>query len=146
MFTCLFHSSADILTLDRNLLNICLILYLKAKFYGISRKCDVAKFQHVTSQHCCLCCRMEQEGRIRNVQVHGYQKRYDQEKYYTYILKVERDNQPDPTYLFRTFREFSELQHKLSDKFPLAKELGLVFNNFRLALLWWLVCKVFFSA
>ncbi|PSN54649.1 hypothetical protein C0J52_01070 [Blattella germanica] len=63
---------------------------------------------------------MHQEGRILSVTVHGYQKRYDPEKYYVYILKVERATQPDPTYLFRSYKEFCEFHQKLCILFPLA--------------------------
>lgn len=65
--------------------------------------------------------RMQQEGRLKSVEVFNYQKRYDPEKYYMYILKVERANQPDPSYLFRSYKEFCELQHKIGILFPLAK-------------------------
>ncbi|KAJ1529587.1 hypothetical protein ONE63_006357 [Megalurothrips usitatus] len=64
---------------------------------------------------------MQQEGRIKSVAVYGCQKRYDPEKYYLYILRVERANQPDPTFLFRSYKEFCELQQKLCIHFPLAK-------------------------
>lgn len=64
---------------------------------------------------------MQQEGRIKSVAVYGCQKRYDPEKYYVYILRVERANQPDPFYLFRSYKEFCELQQKLCIHFPLAK-------------------------
>ncbi|PNF36119.1 hypothetical protein B7P43_G10961, partial [Cryptotermes secundus] len=64
---------------------------------------------------------MQQEGRILSVGVYGYQKRYDPEKYYVYIVKVERANQPDPTYLFRSYKEFCEFHQKLCLLFPLAK-------------------------
>ncbi|XP_049937857.1 phosphatidylinositol 4-phosphate 3-kinase C2 domain-containing subunit alpha isoform X1 [Schistocerca serialis cubense] len=64
---------------------------------------------------------MQQEGRIKSVHVYGYQKRYDPEKYYVYILRVERINQPDPTFLFRSYKEFCELHQKLCILFPLAK-------------------------
>lgn len=64
---------------------------------------------------------MNQEGRIINVKVFGYQKRYDPEKYYVYILKVERENQREATYLFRSYKEFIELHQKLCILFPLAK-------------------------
>jgi phosphatidylinositol-4-phosphate 3-kinase len=46
----------------------------------------------------------EGEGRMVAVQVHGIQKRYDQEKYYLFILRVERAGQTDPTYIFRTYK------------------------------------------
>jgi len=64
---------------------------------------------------------MSQEGKILDVEVFGYQKRYDPEKYYVYILKVKRENQADPTYLFRSYKEFVEFQQKLCILFPLAK-------------------------
>uniref|UniRef100_A0A1S4H5J3 Phosphatidylinositol-4-phosphate 3-kinase n=1 Tax=Anopheles gambiae TaxID=7165 RepID=A0A1S4H5J3_ANOGA len=64
---------------------------------------------------------MAQDGRLKTVYVHGYQKRYDQEKYYTYILRVERQHQPDAAYLFRSYKEFCEFHQKLCMHFPLAK-------------------------
>ncbi|GAB0091122.1 phosphatidylinositol 4-phosphate 3-kinase C2 domain-containing subunit beta [Sergentomyia squamirostris] len=64
---------------------------------------------------------MAQDGRLQSVVVYGYQKRYDLEKYYTYILKVTRQNQPDPAYLFRSYKEFTEFHQKLCLHFPLAK-------------------------
>ena len=64
---------------------------------------------------------MQQEGRILRVNVHGYQKRYDPEKYYVYIIKVIRESQPDPCYLFRSYKEFCEFHQKLCILFPLAK-------------------------
>ncbi|KAF4532859.1 hypothetical protein B566_EDAN001462 [Ephemera danica] len=64
---------------------------------------------------------MQREGRIHHVSVHGVQKRYDPEKCYLYIIRVERETQPDPSYLFRSYREFCELHEKLCLHFPLAK-------------------------
>nr|CAD7442876.1 unnamed protein product [Timema bartmani] len=75
---------------------------------------------------------MQQEGRIRSVSIHGYQKRYDPEKYYVYILKVERENQPDPVYLFRLYKEFCELHQKLCIHFPLAKCYRCIIHGHRL--------------
>lgn len=71
--------------------------------------------------NCFFFYRIQQDGRLKSVEVYGYQKRYDPEKYYTYILKVERVNQPDPSYLFRSFKEFVEFQQKLCILFPLAR-------------------------
>ncbi|XP_058806071.1 phosphatidylinositol 4-phosphate 3-kinase C2 domain-containing subunit beta isoform X2 [Phymastichus coffea] len=68
---------------------------------------------------------MQQEGQLTSVQVHGYQKRYDPEKYYMYILKIQRKSQTDPTYLFRSYKEFCEFYQKLCIHFPLAKVTGL---------------------
>ena len=47
---------------------------------------------------------MGSEGRISAVEVHGIQKRYDQEKYYVFILKVVRQSEKVPTYIFRTYK------------------------------------------
>ncbi|XP_014237353.1 phosphatidylinositol 4-phosphate 3-kinase C2 domain-containing subunit beta isoform X2 [Trichogramma pretiosum] len=68
---------------------------------------------------------MQQEGQLTQVQVHGYQKRYDPEKYYMYILKIQRKGQTDPTYLFRSYKEFCEFYQKLCIHFPLAKVASL---------------------
>jgi len=64
---------------------------------------------------------MAGEGRIQAVEVHGIQKRYDQEKYYVFILKVRRTGQKDPTYIFRTYKEFYEFHSKLCTLYPLTK-------------------------
>eukprot|EP00092_Neocalanus_flemingeri_P001614 GFUD01001721.1.p1 GENE.GFUD01001721.1~~GFUD01001721.1.p1 ORF type:complete len:1837 (+),score=416.06 GFUD01001721.1:479-5989(+) len=64
---------------------------------------------------------MTGEGRIQAVEVHGIQKRYDQEKYYVFILKVSRTGQKDPTYIFRTYKEFHEFHSKLCTLYPLTK-------------------------
>jgi phosphatidylinositol-4-phosphate 3-kinase len=66
-------------------------------------------------------CRMQQEGKITDVSVHGVQKRYNPEKCYLYITTVRRANQTDPNYLFRSYREYCELHEKLCLHFPLAK-------------------------
>lgn len=64
---------------------------------------------------------MLEDGRLESVTVHSYQKRYDLEKYYTYILKVSRKSQPDPVFLFRSYKEFLEFHQKLCLHYPLAK-------------------------
>ena len=82
---------------------------------------------------------MGAEGRILAVEVHGIQKRYDQEKYYVFILKVTRQNENVPTYIFRTYkyalhyclifsvltmyncREFYEFHSRLCTLYPLSK-------------------------
>ncbi|XP_012279784.1 phosphatidylinositol 4-phosphate 3-kinase C2 domain-containing subunit beta isoform X2 [Orussus abietinus] len=68
---------------------------------------------------------MQQEGQLTSVQVHGYQKRYDPEKYYMYILRIQRKGHADPTYLFRSYKEFCEFYQKLCIHFPLAKVASL---------------------
>lgn len=62
-----------------------------------------------------------QDGAIEDLKVFGYQKRYDLEKRYTYILEVTRQHNPDKTYLFRTYKEFCELHQKLCLLFPLVR-------------------------
>ncbi|XP_018801021.1 PREDICTED: phosphatidylinositol 4-phosphate 3-kinase C2 domain-containing subunit beta [Bactrocera latifrons] len=64
---------------------------------------------------------MQQDGRLRSVMVVRCQKHYDMEKYYTYILRVTRHGQTDPTHLFRSYKEFTEFHQKLCLHFPLAK-------------------------
>ncbi|CAB3363263.1 Hypothetical predicted protein [Cloeon dipterum] len=64
---------------------------------------------------------MQQEGKLTDVSVHGVQKRYNPEKCYLYITRVKRMNQTDPSFLFRSYREYCELHEKLCLHFPLAK-------------------------
>jgi phosphatidylinositol-4-phosphate 3-kinase len=59
------------------------------------------------------------DGKISSVIVHNYQKRYQPDKHYIFIFKVERDNQKVPTYIFRHFSEFLEFRNKVVDLFPL---------------------------
>lgn len=68
-----------------------------------------------------LLSRMAQEGRLTSVEVYNVQKRYDPDKYYVYILRVQRVNQTDPSYLFRSYKEFVEFQQKICIHYPLAK-------------------------
>ncbi|XP_061177401.1 phosphatidylinositol 4-phosphate 3-kinase C2 domain-containing subunit alpha-like [Saccostrea echinata] len=59
------------------------------------------------------------DGKIENVVVHSYQKRYDPERHYIFIFKVERVNQKVPMYVFRHYSEFLEFRNKVMDLFPL---------------------------
>ncbi|CAG2244141.1 PIK3C2 [Mytilus edulis] len=59
------------------------------------------------------------DGKISKVEVHSYQKRYTPERHYIFILRVERDNQKVPSYVFRHFSEFVEFRNKLMEMFPL---------------------------
>lgn len=61
--------------------------------------------------------RMEKDGRITDVQVYGSQKRYTPEKHYVFILKVLRESSRVPSILFRTYKEFCELDSKLNKLF-----------------------------
>jgi len=65
--------------------------------------------------------RMQQDGRLKIVKVVCFQKHYSMEKFYMYILEVTRHGQPDPTHLFRSYREFTEFHQKLCMHFPLVK-------------------------
>ncbi|KAG1663175.1 Phosphatidylinositol 4-phosphate 3-kinase C2 domain-containing subunit alpha [Nymphon striatum] len=69
--------------------------------------------------------KMENEGKILSASLYGVQKRYDQEKYYVYIIKVEREKQTDPSYVLRSYRECYEFDQKLHATFPLAAHSAL---------------------
>ncbi|GFY57943.1 phosphatidylinositol 4-phosphate 3-kinase C2 domain-containing subunit alpha [Trichonephila inaurata madagascariensis] len=63
----------------------------------------------------------ESDGKITGADVIGYEKMYDPEKYYIYVVQIQRENLPDTMCVFRTYREFIEFHQKLSMMFPLAK-------------------------
>ncbi|XP_023217148.1 phosphatidylinositol 4-phosphate 3-kinase C2 domain-containing subunit alpha-like [Centruroides sculpturatus] len=63
----------------------------------------------------------ETDGRLISVEVVGCQKRFDPDKYYVYIIKLHRENQVDPMYIIRSYREFVEFHQKMCMMFPLAK-------------------------
>ncbi|XP_039596720.1 phosphatidylinositol 4-phosphate 3-kinase C2 domain-containing subunit alpha [Polypterus senegalus] len=67
---------------------------------------------------------LKQDGRIKEVSVFTYQKRYNPDKHYTYVVRVRREGQSDACFVFRTFDEFQELHNKLSILFPLWKLPG----------------------
>ncbi|XP_043938023.1 phosphatidylinositol 4-phosphate 3-kinase C2 domain-containing subunit alpha [Protopterus annectens] len=67
---------------------------------------------------------LKQDGRIKDVSIFTYQKRYNPDKYYIYVVRVLREGQTDPVFIFRTFYEFQELHNKLSILFPLWKLPG----------------------
>ncbi|NXY85184.1 P3C2A kinase, partial [Alcedo cyanopectus] len=67
---------------------------------------------------------LKQDGRIRQVSVFTYQKRYNPEKHYIYVVRVLREGQVEPAFVFRTFDEFQELHNKLGILFPLWKLPG----------------------
>ncbi|XP_019865562.1 phosphatidylinositol 4-phosphate 3-kinase C2 domain-containing subunit beta isoform X2 [Aethina tumida] len=60
------------------------------------------------------------DGKIVDVEVLGYKKRYDPDKYYVYLLKVYRENSSQPMIIQRTYKELCELHQKLCMAFPLA--------------------------
>ncbi|XP_064922166.1 phosphatidylinositol 4-phosphate 3-kinase C2 domain-containing subunit alpha isoform X1 [Columba livia] len=67
---------------------------------------------------------LKQDGRIKQVSVFTYQKRYNPDKHYIYVVRVLREGQIEPTFVFRTFDEFQELHNKLGILFPLWKLPG----------------------
>lgn len=75
---------------------------------------------------------MAADGRLTHVTVIGYRKRYDPDKYYVYILRVEREAQAQFMDVLRTYKEFCELHQKLCLHFPLAKlhRYVMIKNNF----------------
>uniref|UniRef100_A0A6J0UDA7 Phosphatidylinositol 4-phosphate 3-kinase C2 domain-containing subunit alpha n=1 Tax=Pogona vitticeps TaxID=103695 RepID=A0A6J0UDA7_9SAUR len=67
---------------------------------------------------------LKQDGRIREASVFTYHKRYNPDKYYIYVVRVLREGQNEPSFIFRTFDEFQELHNKLGILFPLWKLPG----------------------
>ncbi|RWS05589.1 phosphatidylinositol 4-phosphate 3-kinase C2 domain-containing subunit alpha-like protein [Dinothrombium tinctorium] len=63
----------------------------------------------------------ENEEKIKSLEVVDFCKKYEPEKQYFFVIKVEREHQLDPSYVLRTYREFCEFYQKLSSFFPLAK-------------------------
>lgn len=68
-----------------------------------------------------MCCSVATDGRLTHVEVVGYRKRYDPDKYYVYVLRLYRENQSEPMEIQRTYKEFCELHQKLCLNYPLAK-------------------------
>uniref|UniRef100_A0A3Q3EFI0 Phosphatidylinositol 4-phosphate 3-kinase C2 domain-containing subunit alpha n=1 Tax=Labrus bergylta TaxID=56723 RepID=A0A3Q3EFI0_9LABR len=64
---------------------------------------------------------LKQEGRIVHASIFSFQKRYNPDKHYTYVVRLLREGQNEPQFVFRTFDEFQELHNKLSILFPLWK-------------------------
>ncbi|KAI4892804.1 hypothetical protein NFI96_017237 [Prochilodus magdalenae] len=67
---------------------------------------------------------LKQDGRIRDASIYSFQKRYNPDKHYTYVVRVLREGQNEPQFVFRTFDEFQELHNKLTILFPLWKLPG----------------------
>uniref|UniRef100_A0A667XSV6 Phosphatidylinositol-4-phosphate 3-kinase catalytic subunit type 2 alpha n=1 Tax=Myripristis murdjan TaxID=586833 RepID=A0A667XSV6_9TELE len=72
---------------------------------------------------------LKQEGRIIHASIFSFQKRYNPDKHYTYVVRILREGQNEPQFVFRTFDEFQELHNKLTILFPLWKlpSLGFLF-------------------
>uniref|UniRef100_A0AAZ3RDJ3 Phosphatidylinositol-4-phosphate 3-kinase n=1 Tax=Oncorhynchus tshawytscha TaxID=74940 RepID=A0AAZ3RDJ3_ONCTS len=67
---------------------------------------------------------LKQEGRIRDASIFSFQKRYNPDKHYTYVVRLLREGQSEAQFLLRTFDEFQELHNKLCILFPLWKLPG----------------------
>ncbi|XP_051512306.1 phosphatidylinositol 4-phosphate 3-kinase C2 domain-containing subunit alpha-like [Myxocyprinus asiaticus] len=67
---------------------------------------------------------IKQDGRIRDASIFSFQKRYNPDKHYTYVVRLLREGQSEPQFVFRTFDEFQELHNKLTILFPLWKLPG----------------------
>ncbi|XP_066540446.1 phosphatidylinositol 4-phosphate 3-kinase C2 domain-containing subunit alpha [Hoplias malabaricus] len=67
---------------------------------------------------------LKQDGRIRDASVYSFQKRYNPDKHYTYVVRVLREGLGETQFVFRTFDEFQELHNKLTILFPLWKLPG----------------------
>ncbi|XP_068595133.1 phosphatidylinositol 4-phosphate 3-kinase C2 domain-containing subunit alpha [Brachionichthys hirsutus] len=67
---------------------------------------------------------LKQEGRILHASIFSFQKRYNPDKHYTYVVRILREGQNDPQFVLRTFDEFQELHNKLILLFPLWKLPG----------------------
>ncbi|XP_049636939.1 phosphatidylinositol 4-phosphate 3-kinase C2 domain-containing subunit alpha [Suncus etruscus] len=65
-----------------------------------------------------------QDGRIKEASVFTYHKKYNPDKHYIYVVRILREGQLEPSFVFRTFDEFQELHNKLSIIFPLWKLPG----------------------
>ncbi|XP_006865853.1 PREDICTED: phosphatidylinositol 4-phosphate 3-kinase C2 domain-containing subunit alpha [Chrysochloris asiatica] len=65
-----------------------------------------------------------QDGHIKEVSVFTYHKKYNPDKHYIYVVRLLREGQLEPSFVFRTFDEFQELHNKLSIIFPLWKLPG----------------------
>ncbi|XP_064634199.1 phosphatidylinositol 4-phosphate 3-kinase C2 domain-containing subunit alpha-like isoform X2 [Lineus longissimus] len=61
------------------------------------------------------------DGRITNVVIEGYQKRYSPEKFYIYIIRVDREDEKVPNFIMRKYPEFLEFHKRLVEMFPMVK-------------------------
>lgn len=61
----------------------------------------------------------DENSKINSVSILSYYKKYEPEKHYYFIVKVDRSHQRDPSFVSRTFSEFYEFYSKITTKFPL---------------------------
>ncbi|XP_058244023.1 phosphatidylinositol 4-phosphate 3-kinase C2 domain-containing subunit alpha isoform X2 [Hemibagrus wyckioides] len=67
---------------------------------------------------------LKQDGCIRDASIFSFQKRYNPDKHYIYVVRILREGLSEPQFVFRTFDEFQELHNKLTIIFPLWKIPG----------------------
>ncbi|CAJ0609740.1 unnamed protein product [Cylicocyclus nassatus] len=58
------------------------------------------------------------DGKIKNVRVISFEKRFLPNKVYLYKVEVVRESETVPAYVYRSFTEFNELYIKLRRRFP----------------------------
>ena len=61
---------------------------------------------------------IQSDGLIDSARVVDFHKRYSPEKYYIYVLNVCRVDVQEPSFVFRRFSHFHELNTKLTEEFP----------------------------
>ena len=76
-----------------------------------SRASSVLSFTHGTYS-------VESDGLVDSARVVDFQKRYNPEKYYIYVVNICRVGVQEPSFVFRRFSHFHELHSKLSEAFP----------------------------
>lgn len=62
---------------------------------------------------------IEEDGRIISAVIKDCKKRYNPEKYYSYVIEARRETLPDSFFLNRSYKEFLELYSKLCINFPM---------------------------
>ncbi|XP_038054039.1 phosphatidylinositol 4-phosphate 3-kinase C2 domain-containing subunit beta-like isoform X2 [Patiria miniata] len=68
---------------------------------------------------------MAMDGKITTASMFGIQKRYEDGKYYVYIVSVLREGSTVPSFIFRRYSEFSEFAQKLAVIQPQARIFNL---------------------
>ncbi|XP_022083711.1 phosphatidylinositol 4-phosphate 3-kinase C2 domain-containing subunit beta-like isoform X2 [Acanthaster planci] len=68
---------------------------------------------------------MAMDGKIASASMFGIQKRYEDAKYYVYIVSVLREGSSVPSFIFRRYSEFSEFAQKLAVLHPQARVFNL---------------------
>lgn len=61
---------------------------------------------------------VDTDGLVESARVVDFQKRYNPEKYYIYVVNICRVGVQEPSFVFRRFRQFHELHLKLMEAFP----------------------------